>query len=720
MRKVYSLIFIILILCVSCNLDMLNSNTPLGDDTYIPPKEEVFSPLVKPSTPYATVGYYTDKINLTWEAVEGADYYSIERAKVAGSSATPSESDWVSIPESVYATSYEDTRNLEEGVYYAYRIYAHSDKVPAASEASEICYGIKLSKVQQLSATNGTSTTSINVSWEQMPGVKSYNIYASNDLDFSESELVGSRKQIQDSTKSNTNTFEYKVADFADKPAGSTVYFCIKSVGERDISDFSPVRSGYSLVIGAPQQPSILEITQGDSPDTITIAWAKDTTDIDNKNQYEVVRSSAGSSEQIIFSSADGDKAEDYNNGEGFFIQDTASLSQNTAYSYSIRATNDMGKSPATNVDGYILSSPYNLSLTPNEDNLNYMLSCSLPIGAEDVENSKWVYRITTVTEGGRTDTKEISLEQLKVYATTPVKLEPTPSEYNEEIRSITIETVNGEIVSAKNSDSSIAILGYPEAVTDFKASEFYNTGYEANVNGVYPIMLTWTVPSYNNIGSYVITRNDGVEFKPTAGKEPVYYDQSLTDVGKRYSYTIIAKDPFGRSDKSTEVSSLNEGYGAITAETFKYIFQCHLLKPWEYPSVHPEYVSGDKSSIWGYISQAGMGSLGSATVNGKRGGSVTYKAVQEGLGGKVSFTYTKGFSEADFDFYIAGNNEGYTMHVGLSGSGSVDSTIMTTGGMYKADVNFSSLSVSNNAFTGKYKFVMHYTNGDVSMECAP
>ena len=239
-----------------------------------------------------------------------------------------------------------------------------------------------------------------------------------------------------------------------------------------------------------------------------------------------------------------------------------------------------------------------------------------------------------------------------------------------------------------------------------------------------------------NNSGyapyDYVITRtnvgdNDEGGSQSFTTTDSTYYDNQDTEVGQVYSYSAIARDQLGRSSSS---SSAAEGYGAITGEAFIEIFEDFVLKPWENGTLNPEYVSGSKSSIWNYIRQSGMGSLGSATVTGSAllgspdssltglTGTIHYNASYNGnFGGLVSFTYTPYMTEAvkyfDRDFYLA-QSSSYSMDVSLSGSGSVSGGPFTLAGMYPGTVDFGGLSVSNNTFIGRYSLTQTHENGVV------
>ena len=320
---------------------------------------------------------------------------------------------------------------------------------------------------------------------------------------------------------------------------------------------------------------------------------------------------------------------------------------------------------------------------------------------------------MTRTFQNGSQRVETLSLAELMSLTETFTADDKDDSSYQNEVRSISVRTVNGDLAS--ESAATASIQGIPDTPV-IEASENRKSSQSANANGVFPVEISLSLPSSSYTAyDYVITRGDGHSFTSTSSTA---YDSEGMEVGKVYTYTAVARDAIGRSSASSDSS---DGYGAITGDAFIQVFEDHLLKPWEVPSLHPDYVSGNKSSIWGYISQAGTGSLGSATVTGSalrglpdsdtagQSGRISYNAVVAGLGGSVTFTYTKYYSEAtsfDRDFYMASDSS-YNMNVSMTGSGSVSGGPIATGGMYPASVDFGGLSVQNNAFIGRYRVTM-------------
>ena len=742
MRKLLPFIFLMTCLLASCNLDLMVGSAPeLGND-YNPPKEVVFSGQA-PSRPMATKSYYEDRIVVSWSAVAGADYYSLERAEF---SVTPTQADvaraaWTPIYDYPSALRYEDDdADLRPGYYYAYRVTAHTYVGMQSGETSTMCYGSLLSAPDVIEATKGVDTARITLTWTQMPGVEKYYVYSSDNSDtVAIGDLVATVPQI-DSGEPNgySNSYSYVVPQ-AD--LGKNLYFSVAaSGGNGSVSnDRSPVTSGYTRVIGAAATPEVDDVTKGDSIDGIVVRWAKDPLETeDDPITYTVTRSYPGSSETVIFPTYPGEELPFDEASQTYYIQDPGDIRENVVYTYSIVAQNNTGMSQANVQTAYLLSPPQELTFTPKEDGSGFDIGVTLPVGADEAE-TQWEYEVTITRQEGEPETRTFSQSDLENFEFSVTAKSVDDPAYKDEIRCFEVRTVNPGASSASRSGelksrSSIVttIDGIPDTPT-ITASSNRRSLMTANGNGVFPVELTLSVPdeSYKP-ADYVITRT-GVEGGIAAQgdgamefitSDSTYYDNDGTRVGQVYTYTAVARDALGRESGQSDPV---DGYGAITGEAYIDAFEAHLLKPWESPDLHPDYVSGGKSSIWGYISQQGMGSLGSATVGGESlvgncgapagsSGTITYNAVAQGIGGNVSFSYTRYYSEApthfDLDFYLS-ESAGYSMVVSLSGSGTVSGGPFRIGGMYPGVIDFGGLSVSNNAFTGRYSITQTHEGGE-------
>lgn len=721
-RAVFLLIAALLL--TACNLSILDQGIADRVESVTPveniPKKEIQFSTEAPGNVMATEAYYEDRINISWSAVTGADFYTLERAEVGKLTDSASTYVWTEILDVATGTSFTDRdSSLQSGKYYAYRVTAHTTKGMLSGETSDVCYGSLLAPPAQIDAAKGESFEYITVTWNQMPGVSRYYIYKS-DVESSAGlgEYVGVVTQQSSSTVDETdlvNRFDYQVPK---DEQGRELFFVIRSSGPLGtMSEQSNARSGYSLVVGAASAPKVESITKGDSVSEIILKWERDPSDTElSPITYTIKRSSLGSAESTIYPLYDGDHLD--SDGDLLSKTDT-NVVDRTVYTYSIIASNSVGMSPATIVTGYLLSQPEGITFVPDVGNGEYVVeSFELPVGGEE-SGSGWMYDVVIETESGSLQNEgQMTAEELEAYVAKTSISKSGSIPFEQEPRHIRITTVNGNIRSKTYLDAVVG--GIPDVPVNAVASRNRSTTEAANSAGVFPIQISWEQRGDYQAYSYKIRRTDNGMQTTTVSASFVDPNVSFATL---YTYEIEALDPFGRS--SGRIIT-NEGYGAITGERFKHIFESNILKPWETPDEHPDYISGDKKAIYDKVSKQGMGSLTydewisvpgkTVTIgNSNVSGTISYNADTAGVGGLIQFKYTKYFSEADFLFYLAGDAS-YSMNVSASGSGSVSCPAdFETGGLFPASVSFSNLSVSNYAFEGNYVIKQHHENGDVS-----
>ena len=142
MRKL--LLILITSILISCNASILMTNGELTKPSdNIDKKDTVISESGfkgdAPKNINATKSYYTNQINVRWSSVNYADYYTIERCEHLTPENPTDNKTWKEIEESIFDTSYVDETNLEVGVYYTYRVKAHTfeGKVGVASQEAK-------------------------------------------------------------------------------------------------------------------------------------------------------------------------------------------------------------------------------------------------------------------------------------------------------------------------------------------------------------------------------------------------------------------------------------------------------------------------------------------------------------------------------------------------------------------------------------------------------
>ncbi len=700
-----TLLVLMTFLLVSCNASILMTNGEVvrpesGAGSNEVESERVFSGAA-PASVNATKSYYTSSIVVRWSAVEGADYYTIEKA--SGSS------EWKQLEVSVMNTQYTDTDNLEVGVYYRYRVTAHTFEGKKGSVSAEAT-GTILSSPLTISASKGTSISSIELEWEQMPNVESYRIYRSSNSSVAglESEYVAT---IQADATSLKLGYSYPIDE--GKEAGKELYFAIEGIGPTgNAATISLPRSGYTFVPGSPSTPSISSITKGDGKDGVSIRFRSAGDDV----KYIIKRYSPGASEMVIFSEEYGSVLPEAD-GDGYYTYTDTDVKENTLYTYSVIAYNSIGSSPACVKTGYILSRVPSVTITPlndSEKGIGYEVMFTEPVGAGDEERSdRYAYSVNVYSKNGDIlDTYTMNEGEVsgRFYG---VGTSVTKESELGEIWYADVTVSLGGLSSASCSSDRIAFL--PESITSISATRnaLPSEGQVANANGVYPVTVIWESAFE---GERVITRtgSDGSEkrIRVPGGKS---YIDTTGDVLVIYDYFIDTSDAFGRTLGS--IMHTGDAYGAVTPETFIDIYESVSMRPWDkqtyVPAQYRQYWKKCNLAVMvGYGNSSDlstqMKALGSADEKDHfRNGQLHYKAEMEGVGGAIYFTY-ENFGECG-NFSTTGS---YEMHVNASGTGSASSSTggFVINGMYPAKVRLDNISVSGKAFTGSYILEYSYS----------
>ena len=705
----------------SCNLGLFTAN-PTDEDF---PKEGsgintgdlvVFDAQKSVKNIRASEAESEDSITINWSAFAGADYYTLERAcTYQKNKSLASAENWSVVASQITSTTYTDRYVNLKDVYYAYRLRAYSRKNKEYSQYSNVCYGSLLSSPLSIDVSKGKSESQINITFSRIPGASGYNIYKSRKIsDKSEFAILNSDVILQNNSQ-DILCYSYSVDE---EEKGQVLYFVVDTVSGtgNKRSEKSGIYSGYTKVKGAPSRVENLKVSQGESSISIAISFDVDTAS-DEELIYTLSRSSLGSAEKELATFSSSDAV----NGVINYTDNEYSLKENTLYTYSLIAENSFGKSEATLGTGYLLSSPVLLSFVPTktDEKFGYAIEIVHPIGA--LEHDDWQYILFETYENGVSETKYISTQDIAnvFYTCTKTPLIDVDNNYQKEIRflSIKLHTENGDSVSQVSS----SVYPVPSKITDLTASENYFkqsfTGKE-NYDGLYPIVVNFT--SDDDISYSIITRNDAKIFTLDSLTREI--EDSDIRLGKKYTYQIEAFDALDRSFGKSEFTT--PGYGAIEINKFVDMFEQQCLKPWV-SNEHPEYRNNSPyNSIYNYVKQAGTGSLGTSTVNGAHkhetdNSRMYYNAKINGIGGYVTFEYWD-FGECDY-MYIKDYAK-YCMDVNASGNGSItDNTIFNIAGWYTGTVDFSRLSVKNQAFSGNYIVNLNYSGfGSMKREIAP
>jgi len=184
-------------------------------------------PPVAPTAPSATDGTYTDKVSITWTIVSGATTYNVYRCSdVPINFCTDISSN---------ASSPYDDMNGTAGTVYFYRIKASN--IAGYSDYSDYDTGHKavtLEKPSTPSASDGTYTNKVEITWSDALDETTYDLYRCSD----ESTDSCGDTPISDDTSSPYSDTEGE--------AGIIYYYRIKAINSGGESDYSDSDSGYS------------------------------------------------------------------------------------------------------------------------------------------------------------------------------------------------------------------------------------------------------------------------------------------------------------------------------------------------------------------------------------------------------------------------------------------------------------------------------------------
>lgn len=707
-----------------------------------------------PAHMYVTQARYAEKIIVSWDPVVGADYYELYKTSIERIGEDQTKWSWKKVLTMPTVPTYTDT-DVNPGIKYAYRVRARS-KINRSlfGSVSEIGYGWVLAAPENLTASQATSTKSIELTWNAVDGVKSYKIeYSATGY----GEDWNAIDKIPAPPLEDTPTYLYYPKK--DKgELGKSLFFRVSSIAETE-SEPSAKRVGFTYVVGAPKAPENVKASRGDSKSQIEVSWTKMEGTAPDGSSYsynwEIFRSSPGAAEEKIYSTVNGLNEDPLVSGDRMYIVDTNGLNPGVEYTYSIQAIGNIYD------DDEILTGTANglPSLTTG-----FLFSPPTTASAKIVQDTggRYGFSISFEPALGTTESKDIVANQDnwfyvvsgRVHSTTG-----TPNEWTAVKQDIPINDVNARTLfyaydgegsfdeftvytvnkfnageDQKSADyeqvtKSVIGVSVPAAPDSFAASD--NTvysGMQSSSEGLYPVAIL--VSKDDKSVKYDIRIWESVQ---TGSPDATTANQKLDDVvisevvngmlyvevpspasvGVMWTYQIRGIDVLGRKG---EWSDLDTGYGAITGKTLIKYMQIYCLKPWEY--LDTDYLTVEQktkwsnSAIYGYIKQAGMGSLGTTSENGSVSGSVKYSAVVQGVGGRVSFTYTK-FSEVSY----MNTTGSYTMNVNMSGTGSCDGAL-TVSGWYPSAIDFGPINVESQKFVGTYKVTQ--SNGTAAENIAP
>lgn len=727
MRKVNICSIIIFSICLlsSCNADILMNNGEIripdssgnssdnGGGSGPDPVE-----LTAPTGINATKSYFSDSIRISWSAVNGADYYTIEKTAHDSEALTGLET-WQQIQSSVNGTNFlDDSSELSANTYYSYRITAHTYE-GISSPASATATGTILASPNTITATQGSSETGITVEWTQMPYVNSYIVYksANGTITGADSERVA----VVGSTGSGSISYTYSIDQ--DREAGDELTFAVQSVGETgERAALSNTAIGYTLIPGAPVKPEITSITKGSSTNSITIKFVSSVSDVD----FVIRKSYTGGSEEVVVDTSldQWNKLTQISDNTYQFVD--TSVIRNVEYRYSVTTKNEIGLSEAATSTAYLLSPVSNVVLTAvnSETQFGYILTYKLPVGADDEErklSNPYKYVITqTLKDESSSETiyEESVIDQ---YTTIYYEFDKdiTKAEELKELRSISITVETDNLSSSSVTSNLVPFI--PDPITSISATSNNKPAENDQPNryNVYPVHVKWETDSEDS--SFMLYRMDEdgntVSFQ-ASGRE---YTDETTQPLILYEYWIDATDDLGRTYGEPHAE---DAYGSITLEAYKVMFESLSLKPWDVQDYVPDayktwWRNTDIAKMIEYGNSSNvntqMKALGEASASDHYhdGSRVYYNAYREYLtevGAHIVFEYTNFGENANWTM-----NGQYRMDVtGTEGNGSASSSTngFDVAGMYPGHFDLGTIVVRSKGFSGKYYVKYEYSDG--------
>lgn len=733
-------------MCISCNLGIVGESVKELDP--ITPSIEESDGLFKGDAPAfinASRATSSSAISVSWASVPGADYYKLFRAKVGDDG---SVGEFTEINESIFSTNYEDTANLSFGVKYAYKVHALSLADTLESGDSKLAYGTLLATPTFSSVSQGKLIGAITLEWLPVLDVESYQIQKTTY-----SGGVPSSSEVPTlipSAGTAALSYRYEVESAEE---GEEIHFRIRAIKNGKYSPYSISKIGYSKVLGAPEAPTGFTASKGEAlSGSFTISWDYVPSGTSDEYKYEVYRSADGMTDVCVLTSEQSEAltADAKISGKYSFVdkKNISAIKAGVRYTYSVKS---IGKatvngevkeisSPSSETDAYLFSpTAFEAVTSSSEGGAHFNLRFTQVVGLDTASDlalhlTSWKYKVTmanddrTITASRFVNAYGETIDGTQSNTGTLSKLVSitVPYEAATAYTRFAVSVVKDDGMETASCDE----YHYEgvKAITLSATANAYYSSFKTLSNGLYPVRLTLTDndgKALENVASLKILRYAGEDTTSTptvvesayTASSALYDDESLLHVGQKYTYTVQATDGLG---KTYGVSNSATGYGGISGPEYVYMMQRDVLKPWEYPIAHPEYVSGSKSAIWGYIKNAGMSSLGSASASDDHGGTISYNATVEGLGGAVKFSYDN-YGEV-YDGYRCLVGTGYyTMHVDMSGTGTIESaSSVTITGMYPSTIGFGSVSVNSQKLKGKYSINQTHSTGNKTYKEAP
>lgn len=457
-----------------------------------------------PSSISASDGTFTDRVQIDWSIAPGADNYQLFRSDTINGTKTQ-----VATPAS---NSYVDY-SIQQGTVYWYWIKACNGSGCSGFSVADSGYAlIPIPSIPVgLTATDGTFSDRVQLSWQENSGAEAFNIYRSTNVNGTRS-LIGTS---QSNSYSDTNAV-----------INVTYWYWIKACNQTGCSDFSASDSGFAAY-QIPDAPVSVEASDGTYPDKVDVSWST----VPTATSYNVYRASSEQGNRGLIASVTSETYSD----------ETAIVNQ--TYWYWIKACNSSGCSEYSESDSGYAAYP-------------------IPSIPQNVQASDGIYRdYISVTWDQVSDTSQYQLYRAESEISNPEMIAELATTQFQDYNA-TKGKVYWYWIKACNTtgcsnlsvgESGFTLLDSPSTPSNLKASD-----------GTYPdkIALTWNNAS--NADSYEVYRAVsafGVKQMIGTSTNNSFQDYSI-DSNTLYWYWVKACNLSGTS----QFSNSDSGYSSSRA----------------------------------------------------------------------------------------------------------------------------------------------------------
>jgi fibronectin type 3 domain-containing protein len=451
----------------------------------------------------AADGTVAGGVTVTWTASPGATDYQVFRAV---GTATPTQ-----VGTSAGATSYTDSTAVI-GTLYSYRIRSVGAPSGNVSDLSAADSGYRtLVAPGGVSASDGTFTNRVTVTWSQLPGATGYKVLRGTAAD--------ALAQVGTTSGAAATTFNDTAA-----PAGVTLFYAVRAVTAAGDGPASATDTGYRGVAA----PTNVQASDGTSAVQVNVTWGA----VAGATGYRVLRA-VGSGTPIEVGSVEGSSTLTF---ADVFSDAGTSPQYGQVYSYTVRATSVVGPGVVSSANaGHLkLRAPIGVSAADGASGANVVVTWMGSPGATG-------YRVLRA---------EGSAAPAQIGTTTGALTFTDATAVPGRMYSYTARATGNP--SGNVSDSSAADTGYRGlgAPVNVQASDGTSAAH---------VRVTWTAAT--GAVSYKVFR-DGSETPLQSGITGAAFNDTSAVPGVSYTYAVRAVAAAGDSP----LSGSNAGYRQMSA----------------------------------------------------------------------------------------------------------------------------------------------------------